>query len=281
MEWGAIVGVCLVIGIASWYVMHGLLSTYKTYRQVFEKDATAHLSQFFLFIEPSQLWQANVLLCLMLATGSYSLNGSELLAVAMGLAGLAMPPLMIRRLRKTRLTRFDSQLPDLLLALSGALKAGSSTQVALRYIAQQSLPPISQEFALMFREQRMGVSFDQALAGLQNRIPGEGTALFVSTMKIASVNGGNLAETLERVAHTLRARLYFQGRVRALTSQGRMQAWVMACLPFALLFALQAVDPESIGALWGTAVGWFVIALVVILELIGIVFIRRIVNIDV
>ena len=281
MEWTAIVGVCLVMIIASWYVMQGLSSTYKTYRQAFEKGAATHLSQFFLFIEPAQLWQANILFCLLLTAGGYLSGGSELLALIMGLAGLAMPPFLIRRLRKARLTRFDKQLPDLLLALAGALKAGSSTQVALRYIAQQSLPPISQEFALMFREQRMGVPFEQALAGLLKRIPGEGTALFVSTMKIANLNGGNLAETLERVAHTLRARLYFQGRVHALTSQGRMQAWVMACLPFALLMVLQALDPESMSTLWSTPVGWSVIGIIVVLELIGILFIQRIVNIDV
>ena len=174
--WTAVMGVCVVIGIACWYVLQGFLSTYKAYRETFEKGASTQLSQFFLFIEPSQLWQANVLLCMSLVAGSYLLNGSWVLAFGMGVGGLAIPPMLIRRLRKARLTRFDHQLPDLLLALSGALRAGSSTQVALRYIAQQSLPPISQEFALMFREQRMGVSFDEALARLQARVPGEGVA---------------------------------------------------------------------------------------------------------
>jgi tight adherence protein B len=103
----------------------------------------------------------------------------------------------------------------------------------------------------------------------------------VSSLKIASQSGGGLAETLDAIAGTLRARLQLLGRIRALTAQGRMQAWVMAGLPFVLALALSYLDPQSMAALWSSMTGWAVLGAIVILELAGILFIRRIVNIEV
>lgn len=133
----------------------------------------------------------------------------------------------------------------------------------------------------MLREQRMGVSFEQALNNLYQRVPTESLSLIVSALNIAAQSGGNLAENLERISTTLRMRLHLLGRVRALTSQGRMQAWVMASLPLALAFVLHWLDPESMSALWHTPAGWAVLFLIVVLEASGIFFIRRIVQIDV
>jgi tight adherence protein B len=165
--------------------------------------------------------------------------------------------------------------------LAGALRAGAGVQSALRHIVPQSPAPLAQEFGLMLREQRMGVSFEHALAALYRRMPTEGAALVVSCLTIAAQSGGSLAETLDGIADALRARLHLLGRIQALTSQGRMQAWVMAGLPFALALALSYLDPESMSALWGSPLGWAVLAVVGMLEFMGILFIRRIVNIDV
>lgn len=133
----------------------------------------------------------------------------------------------------------------------------------------------------MLREQRMGVSFEQALHNLHARMPGEGAGLVVSSLNIALHNGGNLAETLERIAMTLRARTRLRARVDALTSQGRLQAWIMACLPLALALVLDQLDPETMALLWHTPTGWAVLAVVALLEVAGIMLIRRIVDIQV
>lgn len=274
---------CLALAIAVlvWFAQIAIKSAYRRYQHAFEKEARARSSEFFLFLDPAHLWLTNIAVCAGLVFIIYAVTGIAWLAGTAGLLVLLMPQYAIAQLRHRRKRRFDEQLPDLLLALAGALRAGSGVQAALRHLIDQAPNPLAQEFGLMLREQRMGVSFDRALTELYRRVPTEGTGLVVSALKIAVQTGGNLAETLERIAGTLRARLHLLGRIRALTSQGRLQAWVMAGLPFVLALVLEQLDPESMALLWHTPMGWGVLALVLGLELVGVVVIRRIVDIQV
>ncbi len=276
-----VLSVAVLVALLAWWTQGWLAGAYRRYHSAFHKEAKARLSEFFLFVDPAQLWLANLAVCAVLMLLIYLLSGMAWLAAAAGGVSLIAPQCMMAHLRRVRLARFDQQLPDLLLSLAGALRAGSGIQSALRHIVMQAPSPLAQEFGLMLREQRMGVSFEQALAQLYQRMPTEGAGLVVSSLNIAVQSGGNLAETLERIATTLRARLHLLGRVRALTSQGRLQAWVMAGLPFFLALVLEQLDPESMALLWHTPMGWAVIGIVIGLESVGVMFIRRIVSIDV
>ncbi len=273
--------VTVLVAVLSWFLQKSLGQAYARYRAAFKKEATQRMSEFFLFLDPAQLWFANVMVCALLIGLVYIGTGSLWISGGAGTLALVAPQYSIKQLKRRRLQHFDEQLPDLLQALAGALRAGSGVQSALRHIVAQSPAPLAQEFGLMLREQRMGVSFEQALAHLYQRMPTEGAGLVVSSLKIAAQSGGSLAETLERIASTLRARLHLLGRIKALTSQGRLQAWVMACLPLALGVVLNQLDPDSMRALWHTPMGWIVLAVIAVLELLGIFFIRRIVNIQV
>ena len=122
---------------------------------------------------------------------------------------------------------------------------------------------------------------DEALEHLNMRMPAESTLLVVAAMRIAARTGGNLAEALDSIAHTLQARLRLQGRVQALTSQGRLQAWIMGALPLLLLAVLDWLEPDAMAPLWHTPQGWAVLALVATLEVLGLWLIRRIVQVDV
>ena len=273
--------VTVLVAVLSWFLQKSLAQAYARYRAAFKKEATLRMSEFFLFLDPAQLWFANVMVCALLIGLVYIGTGSVWISGVAGTLALVAPQYSIKQLKRRRLQHFDEQLPDLLQALAGALRAGSGVQSALRHIVAQSPAPLAQEFGLMLREQRMGVSFEQALAHLYQRMPTEGAGLVVSSLKIAAQSGGSLAETLERIASTLRARLHLLGRIKALTSQGRLQAWAMACLPIALAVVLNQLDPDSMRALWHTSMGWIVLAVIAGLELLGIFFIRRIVNIQV
>lgn len=276
-----LLSIAVLVAILALFLQKSMGQAYSRYRTAFKKEATLRMSEFFLFLDPAQLWFGNVTACALVLAFVYIGTGSAWVSAATGGLALAAPLYGIKRLKRRRLQHFDEQLPDLLQALAGALRAGSGVQSALRHIVAQSPVPLAQEFSLMLREQRMGVPFEQALAHLYRRMPTEGAGLVVSSLKIAAQSGGSLAETLERIAATLRARLHLLGRIRALTSQGRMQAWVMACLPIALGIVLNQLDPDSMRALWQTSMGWTVLAVIAGLELLGIFFIRRIVNIQV
>jgi len=267
--------------IAAWFALRGLTLAYGRYRAAFHTQTVTHLEDFFLFIDPRQVWAAaaagalGAALAIMLATGSAPL--AILLAVLLA----AMPFGGLRGLRRRRTARFERQLPDFLLSLAGALRAGAGMQGALQSIVAQSAPPLMQEFSMLLREQRMGVPLETAMAHLQQRMPVEGVLLLTSLLRIAAGTGGNLAQTLESVANTLRARLHLQGRIRALTAQGRMQAWIMAGLPVLLGIALALLNPEAMAPLWRTPAGWAVVLLVLLLEGVGIWLVRGIVAIDV
>ena len=118
----------------------------------------------------------------------------------------------------------------------------------------------------MLREQRLRVSFDAALHNLKERTPSQSSALVVAALPVASQTEGNLAETLEGIANILRTRLQLQGKVKALTAQGKMQAWIVGFLSMALAIALDKLEPESMSVLWRTPLGWGVLAIVIDLE---------------
>ena len=281
MIWVALT--CIMIFIALVFVLlQGVFGKMLKNREMRIKTETAQrLQDFFVFVDPSALWSGNIVLTLLLALVVWIISGLWWLAAMAGVLVFLLPNCLVHRMRQRRLAQFDRQLPDMLLALAAALRAGSGVHAALSRITAEAVPPLSQEFALMQRQQRLGVSFEQSLDHLFLRMPTQASGLFVSALKIASQSGGNLAEALERIATTLQSRLQIQDRIRALTSQGKMQAWVMAGLPLVLMLVLNALDPAAMAMMWHHPAGWLVLGLILFLETLGLWFILKIVNIDV
>jgi len=271
----------LSVALLAWLACRVGYRAIQRHRVAFTAEARAQLGEMFLFIDPGQVWTLRLLLCVVAGAGVAWSSDSVVLAMLAGGIALAVPRWLSGRWRRARLRRFDEQLPDTLSALGAALQAGSSLSNALRVVVSETAAPLGQEFGLMLREQRLGVPFEQALANLHGRMPSESTGLVVAVLRIAAQTGGNLADTLERIAVTLRARLHLQGRIQALTSQGRMQAWIVASLPPVLALVLDRLEPEAMALLWHTPMGWSVLAMVAMLEALGIYLIRRIVSIDV
>ena len=133
----------------------------------------------------------------------------------------------------------------------------------------------------MLREQRLGVTMEQSLSNLSRRVPTQSTTLVVSAMRIAIETGGGLAETLERTAATVRSRLQMEGKIGALTAQGKLQAWVVGLLPMVLMLVLDHMEPEGMALLWHSRLGWATLAVIGFLEFMGIYVIRKIVAIDI
>src|SRR5690606_13401274 len=138
----------------------------------------------------SVLWSTTIMLSLALAGLAWLASGSWWLAVPASVLGGFAPAQLVARMRKKRLAMFDRQLPDMLLALAGALRAGAGVHAALRQIANEAPAPLSQEFGLLYRQQRLGVSFEQSLDQLHLRMPTDSTGLFVSALQIAGRSGG-------------------------------------------------------------------------------------------
>lgn len=270
-----------LVALATWVALQRAQHEYARYRARFRHQAERGLADFFLFLDPAQLWLATLAFAGAAGVLLFAVGLPFSLAALVAAACLAMPRVALGWARRRRLARIDAQLPDFLLALAGALRSGLGLQSGLRLVVQHTSPPIAHELHLLLKQQRLGLTFDDALDALQRRVDTEAVGLVVAAIKVAGQTGGSLAETLERISATLRTRHQLLGRIRALTAQGRMQAWIMAALPVILAVALHAIDPASMSLLWRTAQGWALMGLIGVLEVAGIMLVRRIVRIDV
>ncbi len=273
--------IALSAALLAWFVVDIGTVTMAKYRASFTERAHFQAQEFFLFIDPRKLFVANLAVMSLGATVVWILTGTALITLPVFFLLAWLPRFIYAWLRKRRLARFEQQLPDALMMIAGALRAGLGMNSAMAQLVAEAQPPLAQEFGLFLREQRLGVTFEQSLANLARRVNTPSTVLIVSAMRIANETGGGLAETLERTAQTIRARLQMEGKIGALTAQGKLQAWVVGGLPLLLMAILNKMEPEAMSHLWHTRPGWATLVVIALFECMGIYVIRRIVDIDV
>jgi tight adherence protein B len=273
--------IALSAGLLTWFAIDMGTSTMKRYRANFTESARFQAQEFFLFIDPKKLFMANIAVMSLGAVLAWILSGSIIIAVPVFFALALVPRLLYSLMRKRRLRKFEEQLPDALMMLAGGMRAGVGLTSAMTQLVAEAHAPLGQEFSLLLREQRLGVTLEQSLNNLGRRMPTQTTTLVVSAMRIASETGGGLAETLERTANTIRSRLQMEGKIGALTAQGKLQAWVVGALPLGLMMILNKMEPEAMGMMWHTRIGWLTLLVIAVFEFLGIYVIRKIVTIDV
>ncbi|MCO5120357.1 MAG: type II secretion system F family protein [Burkholderiaceae bacterium] len=282
MNAGIIVSIAFVAGLAGFMAVASVLpSLLGRYRRRFSSGIDRDLGRAFVFIDSGRLLVAHLVLVAALTTLAAWSTAAAAPAVAVALALVALPKLVTLLVRRRRRHRFRMQVPELIDLIAGGLRAGHGLVAVIAQASRRMQPPASQELALMQREQRMGVRLDDALAGLARRMPLEETVLLVTALRLGASTGGDMAQTLEALAGAVRRKLALEGKLRALTAQGRLQAWVMGLLPFAMLALLALIEPAMLDMLLGTSAGLAVCAYVLVSEAIGIVVIRRIVTVDV
>ncbi|MCF6298621.1 MAG: type II secretion system F family protein [Thiomicrorhabdus sp.] len=251
------------------------------YQEDFKTTAEVNLSQMFLFIDPDKLLLIGIALAIFLGALVWFLTDFWPLALFVLVLVLISPRFIYKRLQKKRKTNIIQSLPDTLLSMSRSMKAGSSLNQAVEVAVDEDSGPLIQEFSLFLREVRVGVDFNDSLLNLVKRVDAEEMTLVASGMMISREIGGNLADTLDRLADTLRKKIEMEGKIDALTSQGRLQGIVMTLLPFLVGAALFQIEPEHMMRIFYEPIGWAIMAIVIILSATGYFFIRRIVNIDV
>lgn len=281
-------GLEILIGIISfsmiiiiWTVLQLIEGGLRRQKQNLQKTAATSLQEMFIFVDATRLFYINVLALLFVPPILYVFTENPVLAIGSAVVIIVGPRLYVSYMQKKRLRQFEEQLPDGLLMIAGSLRAGAGLNVAIESMVSETRPPISQEFDLLLREQRVGVDLDTALQNMEKRIPVQDFIMVVSGMRISREVGGNLANTLEGIADTLRKKHTMEGKIKALTAQGRMQGIVMTCLPLFLMFILKHMEPEAMAPLFSTWYGWITLGIVGVMEIVGYYFIKKIVNIDV
>ncbi len=245
------------------------------------QQTAAELASLFVFIPARRLLLITLVLAA-LATGTAALSRAPLpLTVIVGVAALAVPRLLSRWLTARWRRRLGRQLPDALALWAGLLRAGQGTQQALAQVAQRQPAPLGQELRFILGQTRMAVPLESAFAALRERAGVADLRLLATLLATHRELGGNLAESLQRLADLLRGRLLMEARIQSLTSQGRMQGFVVGILPLLVMAALYAMEPDAMRVLHTTWQGWAALALIAALEVTGFLLIRRIVRIPI
>jgi len=285
MLWDNLDALMAIIGFVAIIVVWALIQVARDLlakqKETIEVQAKAGLEDMFIFVDPARLFYFNIAALFIIPGILWGVSGNPVLVVGAAAIIIILPRLAVSWLRKRRSKDFEKQLPDALLMVSGAMRAGASLTVAMEGMVKEQRPPLSQEFELMLREQRLGVDFDTALRNMEARLPMPDFVMVVSGMRISREVGGNLADILETLADTLRRKHQMEGKIEALTAQGKMQGIVMTGLPLFLMLILTKMEPEAMAPLYDTWYGWATLAVVAVLLSIGYLAIRKITTIDV
>lgn len=251
-----------------------------TYESTFVSTIGAELKQNFIIANPQTLFVISVLLTGVLGGLGYSTIGPMGAVIAALICAIA-PRLTVSHMAKRRVKRFLYQLPDALLALSSALRAGSNLTKGLELLATRQPSPLSQEFTIVLAEHRVGRQLADSLADMRRRISTPELDLMNTAINVSRRVGGNLADTLEALAKTLQEKAHMEGKIDALTSMGRAQGWVVGLLPVFIALVLYQQQPQRMSLMFTQWYGWLVLAVVAVMMTIAAWMIRKIVNIDV
>ena len=200
-----------------------------------------------------------------------------LVAIVMG----TVPLMWVLFRRKRRLKAFAAQLPDALEMLSRSLRAGQSMAFGFNLVASEMPPPISKEFGRVFEEQNLGIPMDSSLNAMAERIPNLDLKFFVTAMILQRQTGGDLAEILDKIGNLIRDRFRIWGQVQSLTGEGRLSGVVLLALPFVLFVAVYQLNPEYLMKLFTDPMGIKMLTVAVVMQVLGALVIRKIVNIKV
>jgi tight adherence protein B len=202
-------------------------------------------------------------------------------AIVAGLVGYMLPKLYMSRGKSKRLTKLNDQLPDMLTMLANALKSGFGLMQGMDLVAKELEHPIATDMRRMLQDINVGSSTEDALQGLAQRSGSSDLDIVVTAMLIQQSTGGNLAEILDTVGHTMRERIRIRGEIKTLTTQQVMTGFIIGMLPVFIALAIFVLNPEYINLLFTRTAGNFMLAGGVMMEFIGMFLIKRILNIEV
>lgn len=289
--WSAVASVgCAFFGFA-WLFVSALNEGAGNYASQMGEKTSRQFEDVFMFIPPAKIARLGQLgaltaffiffIPLFSFSSALSTGTGVLLGLAAGACMFTLPGRYVAFLRIRRRTRFNEQLVDALGTMSNALRAGFSINQAFESVVQTGDNPISQEFAVLLQQMRVGLPFEAALASLDTRVGSDDLTLVCTAIDISRRTGGNLTDIFDKISDTIRSRMRIERRVRTLTAQGRMQGTIVSLMPLVLGVAMAVFKPNVMMPFVTSLKGAACIGAALALVLVGWLLIRRIIRIDV
>ena len=274
----------------------GILAVFKAtqnyYTKVqrdFEAGTQEKLEQMWLHINPETLIMAKVVcalvpgvfLFLLMTLGQSPFMARILFGAVVALMGYFVPDKYLRWKYERWKDKINEQLIDALSVMSNALRSGMSFPQAMDILVREMDEPISVEFTQIIQDTRLGKNMDEALGELSDRVPIEDVNIMVSAITIVRQSGGNLAEVFDKLSLTVRERFKIEGKIKSLTSTGKMQALMVCSLPLFIATAMFVIDQMLISKMWQTWTGLGLLVIMFTLQTLGYIVINWICNIDI
>lgn len=289
--WGAAALFAISFGLLVWVILSAFSEGAISYAGEYSDTTSRAFEDIFLFIPARRIaeagWALAVMAFLLFAGLLFNPNKPAVLVLGLALGIVAafgafqLPRQLLAIMRTRRRRKFNEQLVEALGQMSNALRAGFSITQAFESVVQNAEKPIAQEFRVFLQQQRVGISFSDALEALDRRVGSEDLNLVCSAMEIARRTGGNLTEIFDKIALTIRERMRIERRVLTLTAQGRMQGMIVGSMPFLVGIGMAVLRPEIMMPFLRTPQGLAAVAAVLVLVAIGALVIRKIIKIDV
>ena len=216
-----------------------------------------------------------------LGLAALTVTRSFLFGIVGAVLGTLIPYWIMRKRRARRMGQFEEQLPETIDLLARAIRAGHPLSAGLRMVADESPEPVQGEFRQAFEEQRFGLPLEDSLMSMSDRVGLIDVRILTTAILIQRNVGGNLAEILDNLSYTIRERFKIRRQLRVYTAQGRMSGYVLALLPVGLGCVFYMLNPDYIMILFRDPAGKFALVIAVILQLIGFLWIRKIVDIEI
>lgn len=246
------------------------------------------MSDLRLMLEQGNLgWSAGTFLALTvgmavsLGAAVYVLTGNLLYMLAGAVFGSLGPWMYVKRRKRQRIEAFEEAFPEAIDLLARSIRAGHAFGTGMKVVAEEAQEPVAGEFRQVFEEQKFGLPLEESLLGLADRIDLVDIRIFVTAIMVQRDVGGNLAEILDKISYTIRERFMIQRQIRVYTAQGRMTGYLLAVLPIIMGVLIYMLNAEYMSILFENPIGRLLIAGALVLQVIGFIVIRRIVDIEV
>ena len=289
--WMASGSAFMAVTLATMVIVDFFTYASNRYKERYIEEAAVELDDVLLQMPASKIFDVSLAIsatsCFMAmailgaASADWSWSKGIFIGVLAAIVSFPAPRLYLRHLKKKRLILFNQQLEDALLTMSSALKAGFSINQAIEEVAGENRRPISIEFKMLLNELRLGVSIDEALQKMVDRLESPDFELVATAIITARQTGGELTMILERLASVIRERMRISGRLRALTAQGKLQAYLIGAMPIMLMFAMSYIAPKMMSAFFHSIIGILMIVGAFIFVIIGFFVIKKITTIDI
>lgn len=271
----------LSISCIGYALLSGTTQAWDQYSDDLTRSADSNLKRLFLFADTKKLLFAYITAIVVVPIALLLLDQSPIIVLIVIAALIGAPRFIFHRLQQRRRKQINEDLPDALAQIAGAMRAGSTFSVSIQSMVEEQTGPLGQEFGLLLREHRLGARMEEALDNLGERVQSEEMDLVISATLIAQDVGGNLAEILQRLSETIRRKLEMEGKIKSLTAQGVLQGYVVTALPFVILMVLMLIEPQAIRPMFHGLLGWCFLVVIVVLQFIGGLMIRKIVRIEI